>query len=73
MYVIHCWNECTDTFYNCVIFVILIKKIKKKKKKKRRRKNGNHLQKQNNKLTALFRVKLKNRLYSTTAMHGKSL
>ena len=24
MYVIHCWNGCTDMFYNCVIFVILI-------------------------------------------------
>ena len=26
MYVIHCRNGCTDTYYNCVIFVILRKK-----------------------------------------------
>ena len=32
-YVIHCWNGCTDMFYNCVIFVIL--NLKKKKKKLR--------------------------------------
>ena len=28
MYVIDCWNGCTDMFYNCVIFVIL--NLKKK-------------------------------------------
>jgi len=26
MSVIHCWNRCSDMFYNCIIFVILNKR-----------------------------------------------
>ena len=42
MYVIHCWNGCTDMFYNCVIFVKLIffkVCLKKREKKEDRQTN----------------------------------
>ena len=50
-YVIHCWNGCTDMFYNCVIFVLL--NLKKKKKERRKKQ-----QKQLNKTTQRYLVTL---------------
>ena len=38
MSIIHCWNRCTDMFYNCVILVIVIKKKKKKGNKNKNKK-----------------------------------